>query len=236
MSDTNDGASKAPKRSDHLQVWLVEAGRRQGLWCFGFGAAAALGSVVAVGITFWVVWFVLVFTGGSLLGWGTVWAAWGITIALLPIHLFTNRQQLENVQFERDPHLRMAYRAAPYVDAGWVALANKDNARAFVKILSMLLLAWPQLAVAAWRFVAQGLRLKSIDPPGPSKVLSHLLTQERKFTFDELIAKFPKLDVKQAVVPLYDVEGIVLRMTDPPGLSLEDDLRQELAEFLGARM
>jgi hypothetical protein len=75
-----------------------------------------------------------------------------------------------------------------------------------------------------------------MDVTGPSKVLSHLLTQERKFTLDELAEKFAKLDLRLALVPLFDVDGVLFRSTPPIGFSLEEDLRRELAEYLASRM
>jgi hypothetical protein len=237
IPDAKTTGSKAPKRSDHIRVWLAEAKHRQALWGFGFGAAAAVAAIVAAYLTYNAMWFLLVFFfGGSLLGSGTTWTAAALTLGLFAINATTNRPHLENLQFERNPQLRLAYRVAPLFDAGWVALVNKRNFESFVKLISLCLLAWPQLATGAWRMVGKGMRLRAMDVAGPSKVLSHLLTQERKFTLDELAEKFAKLDMRLALVPLFDVDGVLFRSTPPIGFSLEEDLRRELAEYLASRM
>ncbi len=101
-------------------MWLDAAKQRQALWCFGFGAAVAVAAVVAAYLTYNAMWLLLVFFfGGSLLGVGTMWAAAALTLGLFAINATTNRPHLENLQFERDPNLRLAYKVAPVFDAGW---------------------------------------------------------------------------------------------------------------------
>jgi len=225
-------APRKEKRSDKLRPWLADEAKRWSLVLLGGAAGLFLAAVVATYLTYNIIWFVLVFVGVSLKGATAEWIAAAMTVALFPINAFTNHSRLENLQFERNPHLRLAYRLAPVFDAGWIGLANQKNFESFVKLVSLLVLSGPQLATGAWRCLATAVRLRSMDPAGPAKILSHLLTQDRKFTLDELAEKFSKLDPAADILPLTDLDGILLRTSPPSGLSLEPDLRDRLTRFL----
>lgn len=225
-------APRKEKRSEKLRPWLAGEAKRWSFVLLGGATGLFLAAAIATYLTYNIIWFVLVFLGVSLKGSTAEWIAAAMTLALFPINAFTNHSRLENLQFERNPNLRLAYRIAPVFDAGWIGLANQQNFESFVKLLSLLILSGPQLAMGGWRCLTTSVRLRSMDPAGPARVLSHLLTQDRKFTLDELSEKLSRLDPAADILPLTDLDGVLFRTSPPAGLSLESDLRDRLTRYL----
>jgi hypothetical protein len=71
-------------------------------------------------------------------------------------------------------------------------------------------------------------RLKTIDVAGCSKVLALLLATARRTPFAEIVERIPGLDPVKVFDDLRFVEGVLFLATDPAGLTLNPELREEL--------
>ncbi|MDB6124430.1 MAG: hypothetical protein JWQ71_3423 [Pedosphaera sp.] len=86
----------------------------------------------------------------------------------------------------------------------------------------------PSLLIAAMGFLRQSVRQDRLEVENCAKILSILLTRNSRFSFAELTRQSNISNTMRVVPQLMEIEGVVFLKSDPPGLSLTAELREEL--------
>jgi hypothetical protein len=101
---------------------------------------------------------------------------------------------------------------------------------ALTKIMVDCLYRGPRVVVAGFKTLARAVRLRRIDSASCGTVLAVLLAAGRKMSFQEIVNSVEGLNPVHVFPQLRDVEGVLFLNAEPAGLTLSQDLRQELRE------
>jgi len=95
-------------------------------------------------------------------------------------------------------------------------------------VLLWILFTGPRLFDWAFRSFADGRRWAQMDLPGCAAVLWILASHSGKVSFDEIRRQLDWLDLETVLPGLKRMDGIVFLKTAPAGLSLTQDLRDQI--------
>ena len=211
--------------------------RRQ-FWLSICGAIATfLLGLVALFITYWALQTFMFFV---LLAFGRAdwfinlreYFVWGAMGLLFVAYWRADWQHLENLQFESRGRLMTARVAALATGSPFLTLAaGPKTAHSFVKVLSSIVLIGPALWGTSLRLLARARRLKRLDVGLTAKILAVALKAGRKVPFSDLVERDPNADWERILPALFAVDGIVLIRSEPAGVTVTDDLRNQIAEW-----
>ena len=108
-----------------------------------------------------------------------------------------------------------------------------DSINATAKMISDCLCAGPRAVRGAFRFAGAAARLKRMNIELCAAVLTVLLRADGKLTYLEIDEGVADVDLAETVPALRDIDGVVYFRTEPAGMSLAQDLREEIKEFAG---
>ena len=91
-----------------------------------------------------------------------------------------------------------------------------------------VLFTGPRLFDWAFRSFAGARRWKQMDIDSCAAVLWILMAQSGKVSFDEIRRKLDRLDLEAVLPEIRRVDGVVFLKTTPAGLSLTQDLRDQI--------
>jgi hypothetical protein len=190
--------------------------------------------VFVVFVTFWIVYAIVWFGFNWCLPHSHDTRLWisAIVIVLLFIgNATTDRAYLESYSFTTGT----SYDKPVSIHVSRVGLGSTinplapDSAHSYVKIVTTLLFSGPRLITAAWRLFARSLRLRAIDAEGCAAVLAFLAARDQRAPFQDIVPVIPKgHDLRVIFQQLRDVDGVLFLKSEPAGLSLTSELRDEL--------
>lgn len=105
-----------------------------------------------------------------------------------------------------------------------------DSMDAILNLLKTVLFVAPRAVNASLELYAKMKRLKGMDTNACAAVIVLLYKNHgSRMTYRELEQKLPGVAWNRVLYELRDVDGVIFHDTDPPGLSLAERLRDELA-------
>jgi hypothetical protein len=107
-----------------------------------------------------------------------------------------------------------------------------DTFQTFVKLATNVAFCGPKVFLAGCGMITKSKRIKQMDYEGCVCVLSVLLVSKTRVPYAEIKNKIPKLDTLAVFAQMEDIDGVLFLDTDPPGLSLSENLRRELSIFI----
>src|ERR1044071_1863513 len=96
------------------------------------------------------------------------------------------------------------------------------------RLIVDILFTGPRLVVAAWNATKKACRLLRMDADGCARVLAVLPSRNGHFSLDELMEWSGLADGSRVFQQLRDIDGVVFLHSEPAGMSLTAELRQEL--------
>ena len=223
--------------STFFEAWLRQKGQRDSLLCALGAVGLALLGIALVYFTFWVVYAVVWFGFDWIthLSHSTRLIVSGVVVVALFIgNATTDRRYLDKLDFEMDASAKFVRRAAIVTGYGWLSvMAGPKSMHSFVKVLTSLLFVGPRLFTAAYHFARKLLRIRARDDASISSVLDSLFTAGKRVPFTELVQKHPELDSDATIEDLHDIDGILFLTSEPPGMSIGSELRNELSAWQG---
>ena len=104
---------------------------------------------------------------------------------------------------------------------------------ASARMIIDVLLTGPRLVMAAWDNAGKSGRLARMDVEACSRVLAILLQKAGRVSFAELTITAPLANPESTFRQLRDLPGVVFLREEPIGLSLTQELREELVRLSG---
>ena len=199
-----------------------------------WGAAGSfLVGVLAVAITFGIVYWIarLPFDGVPMVPHSVALAVAVVVLVLLfvgnarrergtyePYTVTTVPRAGERITFEM-PGLGMGTYANPHApDTLWTG----------ARLVADVLFTGPRILSAVARMVCKARRLRTLDVDGAARVLAFLLSREHRASFAEIILAVEGINPVTLFPSLRDIDGVLFLTSEPPGLALSDDLREEM--------
>lgn len=207
---------------------------------FALGAAGSLlVGLIALVVTWWGIYLAL-WVG---LGWfmelthfSRSVTATVLVVLLFPANAWTDRRQLESFTFTSGTASRQVVGfVIPMVGYGsTINPLTPDSLGSFAKAIALLLFLAPRFLTAAVQWCLLARRLLSMDVPGVADLLAYLAGNAKRVSFKSIIrAREPGTDLQSILPQLREVDGVLfLLQSDPPGLSLSLELREELHHVL----
>lgn len=109
-----------------------------------------------------------------------------------------------------------------------------DTARSLVKLITSLLFIAPALCLHGLNQLAKAIRVRSLGYAGAARVIRFLAAHPRRVLYGEIAQGVPAIDPTRTFPELARVDGVVVLASAPTGLSLNDELRAELAGLRSA--
>lgn len=228
----NVAKTEKRKKSDARVARWLEGYQKQRVLLLWLGCAgAALVSIPVLFVTWWVIWFVLLFAFRAVIPGGFLSAVtWFVWLLLFVAHVTANRQHLENFKFESEGKL-VAARYAAYVSgmSSLALLAGPETMHSFVKFISLTLLFGPALIGLSWRLGKGAIAAQKMDVSLVASALRELLTADRRYPVDDLAAKVNAPDPPRLLRELLLIDGVILLNSDDPSLTVTDSLIKEVS-------
>jgi len=193
--------------------------------------ACALGSLVVLFLTWWIIKGVLWFAFQGITGTGvllTLWT-WGILGLLFVAYLTANYEELENLKFgsaEQTRKVRIVARATG--NSAMNIFANQDTFHSFVKLLSVSILAGPALAMTGIRLARSSREAESLDPAFIAPFLIQLAKAGNRIPMDKLAAELGEATIADLIDQMSLIEGVTIRTKENAGMYLTEDLKSSL--------
>ena len=205
---------------ESVKAWLARRMHRQARNCrlkgiFGLVLEPVALVVVLTGIY----WLLRLFTQDRSGHLGDPTKCLWITLAIVPCQFIANRLvPHRNLMEER-------MREGPEDSLMGDYLARRE----VVLLFSLwILFTGPRLFDWAFRSFAEARRWKQMDLHSCAAVLWILMSQSGKVAFDEIRRQLDWLDLDAVLPEMRRVDGVVFLKTAPAGLSLTQDLRDEI--------
>lgn len=220
------------KKSDARVAKWLEGYQKQRVLLLWLGCAGtALLSIPVLFVTWWVIWFVLLFAFSVLIpGSMLPIVTWGVWLLLFVAHATANRQHLENFKFESEGKLVAARYAARVSGMSSLALlAGPETMHSFVKFISLTLLMGPALIGLSWRLARGAIAAQKMDVPLVASALKELLVANARSPVDEIASKVGSPDPPRLLRELLLIDGVILLTSGDPSLTVTDGLRKEVS-------
>jgi hypothetical protein len=215
-----------------LERWVAKFLTRRALLCF----LGAIGTTLAAAAVLWLTWQVIYFILWFLLlsfslpssataVSASTWVIWGL---LFVAYFTANWQRLEKLEFESTAKLRTARIAAILTDSPFLALTGPKTVGSFVKVVSVIALVGPGMVATAWKLFLMSLAGFRGSADKVAEVLKSLATVGVRIPLEELM----RSESEEALAPTFAAvrlfDGVIVRSSDPVGLVLTDELREEV--------
>lgn len=192
------------------------------------------GAAVAAVITWWLVWVTILMGLGVLfkLSWDTIdLFAYGFLVTLFVWQFTAGRSYRESYQFSGRKTSELEISLMQASGYGWAYIFEPGVANAFVRVLSLLYLTAPRMVALAFMLHQRAGRLQKMDVNQCGRLMSMLLKAEGRVSFEEIERAFPESDLRDLVVPLSDIDGVVFLNKNGPALTLAPRVAEEYAKW-----
>ncbi|AMV17129.1 hypothetical protein [Planctomyces sp. SH-PL14] len=222
------------KLEPRLSLWLdrFQARHARRAWWAGI-----LTAVVALLIWLLAFWFVRLVLWGGLgrvltADWMLSLAALGVLLGLTRIQTLANRQQLDEMEC-RSPVVAKAMRKGSWVSGDvFLALLGPRDWPYLVRLAATPVLLGPRLSRFADDLLKRSALAAEMDVPACTRIVAELLRRDRKLRLEELESIQPEGDWSQLLQQVTLIDGILIRGSDDPLLSISDSRRARLTREL----
>lgn len=199
------------------------------------GGLSLLGGLAILAATWGLIYLVSLFALGPWLGyrhWIHVAVGWFIIPALFWGNARTSREYLSEysvtvgtasdtvVNFYL-PAIGMASNVNPLAP---------DTIHTGVKMITDCLYSGPRVVVSGIKALRRAARIRRLDRQACGAVIARLLAANRKFSFQEIATEVQGINPTQVFPQLHEIEGVLFLRAEPAGLTLTQELRQELLQ------
>ena len=220
---------------DQTQVteWLRKSLRNQIVINAAGACAIFLAGIGILVLTWGFVYVVSLFALGPWLGYHH-WAHVSLGLALIPALFWGNARTSQEYLSEYSVTTGTASDTVvsfylPGVGTGSnVNPLAPDTIHSGVKMITDILYSGPRVVAAAFRLLCKCMRLRRVDLEACSAVLFTLFGAHRKLSFQEIVAAIPWINPVAVFPQLHEIEGIIFLIADPPGLTLSQEIREDL--------
>lgn len=236
------GRLNGPWEMDHALIvaWLTKWVRKQVMlnWLGGF--AVLFAGVALLAATWGLCYVISLCAMGPWLGYPH-WVHPIIGCVVIPVLFWGNartpREYLSEYDVTRttvsDTIISSQIPRAPTVSA--VNPFAPNTMHTGVKMLTDCLYVGPRVVLAAFDMFTKAIRLRHMDLEGCGAVLCVLAKARHKTSFQEIADWIEGLNPVIVFPQVQEIEGVVLLQSDPAGLSLTQELREELLGIGGVR-
>ncbi len=222
------------------EQWLRTSVRKQIPLNAAGGLAMLLGGIAILVATWAFVYMVSLFALGPWLGYHH-WAHSVVGLLLIPALFWGNARTSREYLSEYSVTTGTASDAVVSFflpGAGMVSNVNllaPDTIHTGAKMITDILYSGPRVVTAAFRTFGKCFRLRRIDLTGCGAVLGALFAARRKMSFQEIVNVVPGLNPILVFPQMHEIDGVIFLAADPPGLTLSQELREEISRVY-ARM
>ena len=224
---------------DLVQTWLYKTIRAALAWNLVAMAGCVLGGLVILYVSFWVTYGVIWFVSHGFypLRHDTILL---ITAAFMTLVVIVGaRQNWEDLDpLQRGVRLAkdMDITLTPYTRYGMSYNTNAVKAGAFevrsmASVINYVLCGGVKLLLGSVGKLCEVRRLKAVDVAGCARILLLLQMAPGRHSFEDIVGKLPGLNPVKAFEDLRHVDGVVFLSSEPAGLTLLPELREELGRL-----
>ncbi len=219
-----------------VQTWLKRTLRTALVWKLVALAGCVLGGLVVLYVSFWVTYAVVWIISHSFFPLRhhiiLLIAAAFMTLVVI-IGARQNWEDLEplqrGVRLARDMDITLT----PYSRYGMSYNTNAVKAgvfevRSLASVINYILCGGVKLLLSSVGKLREVQRLRCFDVEGCARVILLLLSAPGRHSFEEIVGKLPGLNPVKAFEDLRHVDGVVFLSSEPPGLTLLPELREQL--------
>lgn len=224
------------KLEPRLSLWLDRFHARHARRAWWGGILTALVALLVWLLTFWFVRLVLWGGLGSVLAadWLLSLAALGVLLGLTRIQALANTQQLDELDC-RSPIVAKATRNGSWVSGDvFLPLIGPRDWPYVVRLVATPVLLGPRLSRFADDLLKRSATAAEMDVPACTRIVAELLRRDRKLRLEELESAQPEGDWSQLLQQVTLIDGILIRGSDDPLLSIADSRRTWLIAELEA--
>ncbi len=218
-------------------AWLTRHLRKQASASLFLGVLCLLGGLAILLVTWGLVYAVSLFALGPWIGyrhWLHSVAGWIMLPALFWGNARTSREYLSEYSVTvgtASDQVVNFYLPGVGMTSSVNPLAP-ETIHTGVKMITDCLYSGPRVVIAGFRNLAKARRLKAVDAVACGAVIAGLLAAGRKLSFQDIINQVGEIDPGKIFNQLREVEGVIFLAGPPAGLTLSQDLRQELLELM----
>lgn len=224
------------KLEPRLSLWLDRFHSRHARRAWWGGVLTAQVALLMWLLTFWFVRLVLWGGLGSVLtaDWLLSLAALGVLLGLTRLQAWANSQQLDELGC-RSPVVAKATRNGSWVSGDvFLPLFGPRDWPYLVRLVATPVLLGPRLSRFADELLRRSEAAAAMDVPACTRILAELLRRDRKLRLEELESVQPEGDWSQLLQQVTLIDGILIRGSDDPLLSIADSRRVWLIAELEA--
>ncbi len=211
--------------------WLTEWARKHAL-LNGLTSMATFGlAALLLALTWYIIFAVCIFVAPR--GFNGYLAGLVIPLAVIALLFWTEARTPQEYfsEISVTPVNGDRVIVIPNVGSNVNPLAG-DSVNATAKMISDCLCAGPRAVRGAVGFARKAARLKQLNIEQGAAVLTVLLRAGGKQTYQEIAEGVEDVDLGQTIPALRDIDGTVFLRSELAGMSLTQDLRDEVARFI----
>lgn len=199
------------------------------------GVGLVLVGSVLLYLTFWLV-YGAVFLGFEWIIPMTHSVRWWIAMAVMGVVAYSGYSIHREYWSEFDPTWSTRNDPATYYYIyGWF-VSSKDpyqikRTKNLSKVLIDMMLMGPRSFMNAYIFFRTAYYLKKIDVSECSLILSFLREHDSKVSYADISERFNSIDFVKTFNALHMIDGVMFLKSDPPGIVLNDSIREEIANL-----
>ena len=222
------------KLEPRLSLWLDRFHARHARRVWWGGVLTSVAALLVWLLTFWFVRLVLWGGLGSVLStdWLLSLAALGVLLGLTRIQAVANTQQLDELDC-RSPVVAQATRNGSWVSGDvFLALIGPRDWPYLVRLVAAPVLLGPRLSRFADDLLKRSAMAAEMNVPACTRIVAELLRRDRKLRLEELESVQPAGNWSQLLQQVTLIDGILIRGSDDPLLSISDSRRARLTREL----
>jgi hypothetical protein len=184
--------------------------------------------------TWGLIYLVSLFALGPWLGYRH-WAISATGFIVVPLLFWGNARTSQEYLEEYSVTVGTVSQTVVTFDLPGVGLVSNVNplapetVNAWAKIITGFLYSGPRVVAYAWRLFQKSRRFRHFDIEGCAAVLTLLSMARSRVSFQEIVDGIEGLNPVEVFPQMQEIEGVLFLKSDPPGLSLSQELRQTLA-------
>ena len=214
---------------EKIHRWLSEWAKKHGRLCALTGLGASLLAALLLSITYYVIFFFFALFIFDLEWMFESWLGIAIPLAVIALLFWTEWRTPSEYFGDIKVHPVGSDRVIviPGLGANINPLAP-STINSAAKIISDVLCAGPRATKGAISLLRRATRLKKVSIEQCAAVLTVLFQAGGKKTYQEITDGVEGVDLASTIPAMRDIDGVVFFSTEPAGMSLTQELREEL--------
>lgn len=220
-------------------AWLRKSINALKAWKLAAMVGSLLSGLLILFISFWVTFGVLWVISHSfypLKSYVLLLMAGGFMVLVAIVGAKQNRESLEPLERQVKLAEEMDITLSPYNRYGMSYNTNAISAGAFevrsmASVVNYILCGGVLLVMGSVRNVRQYQQLQQLDLNSCARVIALLFAAGKRQSFAEILEKLPGLNHLRVFDDLRWIDGVHFLVSEPPGLILLPELKEEITEF-----